>query len=100
MVSRIEKIKLVGGNTVEAEKLIAEAKTHLAEARTAFETLKATAVSADTFEKPSKEVLTKMKNSMKAVEKHLRLAHQLLQKTVGSLRGVSQLRNATSTKED
>ena len=100
LVSRIEKIKFAGGNTLEAEKLVAEAKTHLTEARTAFETLKATAVSADTFEKPAKEILTKMKDGVKAVEKHLRLAHQFLQKTVGSLKGVSQLRNATSTKED
>ena len=100
IVSRIEKIKFAGGKTVEAERLVREAKTHLTEARTAYEILKTTATSADTFEKIAKETLSSMKDNIKVIEKHLRLAHKLLEKTVGSLRGVSQLRNATSTKED
>ena len=99
IVSRIEKIKSVGGNTVEAERLVAEAKIKLDEARASYETLKTVAISADTFEKITKETLVDMRDATKAIEKQLRGAHNLLQKTVGSMRGVSQLRNATSTKE-
>lgn len=106
IISRIEKIKALGGlsaqagNTVEAEKLIVEAKASLVQARTAYETMKAGAVSADSVEKITKETLATLKTTAKNIERYMKEAHKSLQKTIGSLRGLSQLRNATSTKED
>lgn len=99
IVTRIEKIKLAGGNVVEAEKYVAEAKAHLTDARTAYTSLKTLATNADNAT-TTKAMITEMKTAGKNVEKHLREAHKSLQKTVGSLRGVSQLKNATSTKEN
>lgn len=99
IVSRIEKIKSNGGNTTEAEKLVAEAKNSLLEARKNYEILKSTVISADNAT-TTKQFLSSIRESTKLIEKHLRDAHKSLQKTVGSLRGVSQLRNASSTKEN
>ncbi len=99
IVSRIEKIKVNGGNVVEAEKLVAEAKVHLEEARTAYATLKTAAVNTDNATS-TKQMLDNMKTSAKLVEKHIREAHKSLQKIVGVLRGVSGLRNATSTESN
>ncbi|MCX6701900.1 MAG: hypothetical protein NTX96_01765 [Candidatus Zambryskibacteria bacterium] len=98
--SRITKIKLAGGNTVEAEQLVIEAKTQLAGARADYETLKTTATTVDSVATTTKAALASMKDIVKLIDKHLRDAHKALQKTVGSLRGVSQLRNASSTKEN
>ncbi len=69
----------------------------LSEARKTYDVLKTIATNADNNATTTKEMITSMKNSGKTVENHLRLAHKALQKTVGSLRGVSQLNNASST---
>ncbi|HBD24665.1 MAG: hypothetical protein A2566_02985 [Candidatus Zambryskibacteria bacterium RIFOXYD1_FULL_40_13] len=100
LVSRIEKIKLNGGNTTEAERLVTEAKTHLRDARVAYEILKTSSIKADSATTTQRETMNEMRNSVKVIETHLKEAHKLLQKTVGVLRGVSQLRNATSTNEN
>lgn len=104
--TRIGKIKALGGQTAEAEKLVAESVVHLDEAKVAFNTLSAS-VSALILEETAtstrtlaKDALTSMKKSGSEIEKHLREAHKALQKSVGSLKGVSQLKNASSTKED
>lgn len=100
VVTRIEKVKSLGGNTVEADKYLEEARTNLSEARKTYDVLKTIATNADNNATTTKEMITSMKNSGKTVENHLRLAHKALQKTVGSLRGDSQFKNASSTRED
>jgi hypothetical protein len=102
--SRIAKIKAEGGNTTDAEKYISDAKISLGKAQSALETLKTTAMSdtniaSSTTVTLAKETLDSMKASGQEIEKNLRTAHQLMQKSVGSLKGLSQLRNASSTKE-
>lgn len=97
VVTRIEKVKSLGGNVTEATQYAEEARTHLSEARKTYDVLKTIATNADNNATTTKEMITSMKNSGKTVENHLRLAHKALQKTVGSLRGVSQLNNASST---
>ncbi len=103
IVSRIEKIKVNGGNTADAEKYVGEARTHLAEAKTALETLKTLASEAITKEEARanateiREKMKAMKKAMDDVKLHLIETHKALQKAVGSLRGLSQLRNASST---
>lgn len=106
IVSRIEKIKANGGDVGDSQKNIDEAKGHIAEAKTALESLKTTSnieisqeIASSTRE-ALKNSLDAMKKAGRDVEKHLRLAHKALQKTIGVLRGVSQLHNATSTKEN
>lgn len=103
IVSRIEKIKAAGGQTSEAETLVAEAKLNLTEASSKLTTLKLS-VSAATAEETTsstasvkKETLESTKNVGKEIENSLRKAHQALQKSVGSLKGVSQLKNASTT---
>jgi hypothetical protein len=100
VVTRIEKVKSLGGNTTEAEKYLEEARTNLSEARKTYDVLKTIATNADNNATTTKEMIDSMKNSGKTVENHLRLAHKALQKTVGSLRGDSQFKNASSTRED
>lgn len=99
---RIAKIKQNGGNTTEAEKYILEADASLDKAQLALDSLKATAQNdsqiASTTE-ISKETLESMKKTAKDIEKNLRDVHKSLQKTVGVLKGMSQLKNASSTKE-
>ena len=87
--SRIEKIKVLGGQTADAEKLVADAKIHLGEAKTAIEVLKkivSVAIgeeNASSTARIKKETQTNMKKAAMEVEKHLR-----------------ELRNASSTKEN
>lgn len=102
--TRIAKIKANGGTTTEAEKVVAEAKVHIDEAQKDLNALKVIAnndneIASSTTDRLSKETLASMKDSAKEIEKHLREAHQDLQKSIGILRGVSQLKNASSTKE-
>ena len=105
IVARIEKIKILGGKTADAEKLILEAKGHLTEARTALDLLKTVSANVSAQEtgsttpKVMRESMTSLKKAAMNVEMHLRLAHKALEKSIGALRGSSQLNNATSTKE-
>jgi chromosome segregation ATPase len=98
--TRIDKIKTAGGNTTEAEKLIADAKTHFDAARTSLATLKTDteAVTAQTATDLKKEELKKLKADADDVQKHLREGHSALEKSLGSLKGLSQMKTATSTK--
>lgn len=101
--SRIEKIKTVGGKTTDAEGLVVVAKTHLDKAKTALVSLKASADSAITQDISAtstgitKNTLTAMKKAGADIEKELRETHKAMQKTIGVLRGLSQLNNATTT---
>ena len=102
--SRIAKIKAEGGKTTDAEKYVADAKISLDKAQAELENLKTTAlndteIASSTTATIAKQTLDSMKASGQEIEKNLRTAHQLLQKSVGSLKGLSQLRNASSTKE-
>lgn len=103
--SRIEKIKSAGGKTEVSEKLVAEAKIHLSEARTAYENLKVVvnaAISAEvTASTTTRANLEGIKKATAEVEKHLREAHKALVKAVASLRGVSTTikLQATTTAE-
>lgn len=102
--TRIIKIKAAGGATTDAEKFTAEAKVHLDEAQVALDALKTTAlndsqIASSTTKSLAKETLEAMKKSGQELEKHIRSAHQALEKSVGSLKGLPQLRNASSTKE-
>ncbi len=103
ITSRIEKIKALGGNTAEAEKLVTEAKMHLDMATSSLAVLKTLADKQNELENSSTTVktlrdgLVEMRKAGAEVEKHLRNAHQALQKTIGSLRGVSQLKNKNAT---
>lgn len=104
IVSRIEKIKAIGGQTADAEKLVTVAKNDLSEAKTALQNLKVatTGVITEPTASSTKDIFPGGKNTIKKasseVEKYLREAHQALQKSVGSLKGVSQLKNATTTQ--
>ncbi len=102
--SRIEKVKANGGSTADAEKYVAEAKVYLDKAQLELDAMKNTALNDTTIDSATtfalaKETISAMKSSIQNLEKDLRSAHQSLQKSVGSLRGVSQLKNASSTKE-
>lgn len=106
--SRIAKIKTAGGTGVtEAEKLVADAKIHLDAAQTALNLLKSTATSdteinaqvaaTTTMGSVTKTTLLKMQKAGQDVEKHLREAHQDLLKTIGVLKGNSQINASTTT---
>ncbi|KND48019.1 MAG: hypothetical protein AB201_00255 [Parcubacteria bacterium C7867-006] len=102
--SRIDKIKANGGSTTEAEKLVASAKTHIDEAQKNLDALEVIAnedkeIASSTTDRLSTTTIKSMRNSAQEIEKHLREAHKDLLKSVGVLRGVSQLKNASSTKE-
>ncbi len=106
--SRIAKIKAAGGTGVtEAEKLVVDAKLHIDAAQTALNLLKSTATSdteinaqvtaSTTIGSVTRATLLKMQKAGQDVEKHLRAAHQDLMKTVGVLRGNSQVNASTTT---
>ncbi len=102
--SRIEKIKANGGTTTEAEKLVASAKINIDEAQKDLDALKVLAnsdkeIASSTTDKLSTTTLASLRKSTQEIEKELRAAHRDLLKSVGVLRGVSQLNNASSTKE-
>ena len=83
---------------------MSEAKAYLDEAQKQLDALKATAmndsqVASSTTASIAKETLSAMKKANQDLEKNLRSAHQSLQKSVGSLKGMSQLKNASSTRE-
>lgn len=101
--SRIQKIKTGGGNTTEAEKLTVEAKIKIDAAKVSFETLKTEVGNgvndlSTTTDGVKKENMEKMRNSERTISKNLKEAHLLLEKALGSLRGFSQMRTATSTQ--
>lgn len=101
--SRIEKIKTAGGNTTEAEKLTLEAKLKIDTAKTLFVTLKTSTEAgvqdiSTTTESVKKETMEKMRKTTQEIEKNLRAAHLLLEKALGSLKGLSQLRTENSVK--
>ena len=104
IISRIEKIKSVGGNTSDAEKSVADAKTYLDKAKTALLDLKTGAETvgiqnASSAPKLMKEGMDKMRKASLEIEKNLREVHKLLLKSVSQLRGTMELKNTSTTKE-
>lgn len=105
IVSRIEKFKLAGAKTDEAEKHVAQAKAHIAEAQTTLDSIKS---NSDTFvtvidqgsnASTTASQISKIKNIVNDVEKYLKLGHKSLIEAVTSLKGMSSARpNATSTQ--
>lgn len=106
LTSRIEKIKSAGGKTTDPEKFLAEAKTHLEMAKTSLNSLRSlveNAISEETStstRKISKETLDALKKASQEVEKHIKECHRTLERSLGSLKGASSLKNASSTKEN
>jgi len=99
VVSRIEKIKVEGGETAEAETLVAESKMHITEAKTALETMKTIVSGTGESETAiAKEKMDSIKTASEEVQKHIRNAHQSIMKTVGVLRGTSQLKTDSSVQ--
>jgi len=110
LASRIAKIKASGKtiiltthNPKVAEKFLTEAQTHLNLAKTSLENLRTLVASAITEEEAG-GTISELKDNMIAMRKaagetktHIIETHKALQKIVGSLRGISQLRNASST---
>jgi chromosome segregation ATPase len=99
---RIAKIKAAGGTTAEAEKMTADAKVHIDAAKTDLASLKLSASTtaqtlSTTTNAVKKENLDKMREIEKGIEKHLKEAHKLLEKAVGNLKGMSQLKNGKAT---
>ena len=96
IVSRIEKIKVAGGNTTEAEKAVSDAKAKIAEAKSLLENLKQAdgAINIDITSSTTgaKQIIMGLRKIAQNIEKDLREAHKLMMKTVGLLRGMSQLR--------
>lgn len=105
--SRIEKVKSLGGNTVDAEKYVDEANIHINEAKTALLNLKNASTSADTLVNANtststivKTELKKIKEMTQNVEKHIREAHQSLTKAVKTLRGMSTTATTTPKSDN
>jgi hypothetical protein len=103
IVSRVAKIKAAGGNVTDAEKAIEEAKTHLANAIKSFEDLKAginahADLNTNALSSTTKATLMNLKKVTMTIEKELRATHQLLEKIVGKLRGMSQAHATTTPK--
>ncbi len=106
IVTRIEKIKAAGGKTEVADKLVVEAKTHIAEAKTSYAKLEvaiqaaieATATTtASTTPKNVKDMTKNLKTLTQEVEKHIQAAHKSLEKALGSLKGLSRVPGTASS---
>ncbi len=104
--SRIAKIKASGANTLAAEKLMTDAKTQLDKSVNSLEALRVAInneliqENASTTSQLTKDAVTSMRKAGKDIENALREAHKAMQKTIGVLKGVSELHNASSTKEN
>lgn len=100
--ARISKIKTAGGNTAEAEKFTSDAKAKIDTAKTDLATLKSTANTgvqniSSTTDSVKKETLEKMRATEKNIEKNLKEAHNLLERALGSLKGMSKVMNPNAT---
>ena len=101
--TRIAKIKAAGGNTTEAEKLTAEASVHLDEAESVLAKLRAETEVQSAQGNSSTTIaslragLLAMRKTGLELETHLRECHKALLKTVGILRGMSQLNVSATT---
>ena len=80
--SRIEKVKSAGGNTVESETAIAEAKKHLQLAKDSMAKLSLVELKNETL----RENFTKVKEAAAEVKTHLREAHREMMKAVRLLK--------------
>jgi hypothetical protein len=100
--SRIEKVKSEGGKTTEAEGLVLEAKTNFEDARADLAVLKTQSetITATSTKSTVKETLTLLRKSTEEIKTHLQNGHVALEKALGSLKGLSQMRTATSTKSN
>ncbi len=99
--SRLAKIKAEGGNTTEAEKILTEAKGHIAEAKKALENLKTIAGTNTASTTPQASFET-LKNASAEIHKHLKASQDSLSKLVERMKVIkvkvnNQLK-ATTTK--
>jgi len=104
LTSRIEKIKGAGGNTVESERLLAEAKVSLEAAKASLTALTQATTQALNMESSQKKqdlrnTLSNMIQMSKTLKDNLKEARNSLSKAIGSLRGMSKIRPGTTTPE-
>ena len=99
--SRIEKIKNAGGDTVEAEKSLAQARESIANAKAELIKLQTSSQVAEnsvSSTTPMSKDIKKLRDSAKIVQKYIVSAHKSLEQAVGNLKGRSSTTpNATST---
>lgn len=93
--SRIAKIKASGIDTTVAEGFVAEAKTHLSEARKSVEAFASIDLSAD----KAKDNFAKVRARAAEAKTHIKAAHESLTKAIRSLKGTKVEGHATSTLE-
>lgn len=105
IISRVEKVKSGGGNTIEAEKNIENAKISFDKARVALVSLKNASSSAETLVDASISTSTSARNKLKLIKdlsetfiKNIREGHDSLTKAVKSLRGMSSTNSTTTPK--
>jgi ABC-type transporter Mla subunit MlaD len=92
--SRIEKAEALGVNASSSITALAEARSHLSEARIALEAFSSVEL---TSEKLS-ENFERIRAAGAEVKEHLRLAHQSLVEAIRSLKPGRGMNNATSTR--
>lgn len=100
--TRIEKIKSEGGSTGEAEGHVANAKVNIDKAKVALEALKTSSTNAannlsSTTVAVKKETMDKMRDENKKITEGLKEAHKSLEKAIGSLKGLSRIKNPNAT---
>lgn len=84
--SRIDKVKLAGGVTLEAEAAIAEAKVNITAAKEGLTNLSATFAAAATLENP-KDGIAKIREAVEIVNAKIKAAAEALRKAAKSLEG-------------
>lgn len=108
VISRIEKVRTNGGNTANAEKYVADAQKHFADARialtkletatsTAKELLASSDVSTSTVIKTG---LKKIKDIALTVESEIKEGHKSLNNALKELRGMSSAHATTTSNSN
>lgn len=92
--SRIGKVEALGGNASTSVAALADARTHLSEARIALEAFS----SVDLTSEKLSENFERVRAAAAEVKEHLRLAHRSLVKAILSLKPGRTTNNATSTR--
>lgn len=105
ILTRATKMKENGRDTAQAEKFVADAKTHFAQAQTILDSVKsasstlATLVDTGTTATSTKQGLEKVKGIVAEIEIHLKEGHKALEDGVKAL-GIANNPNATTTKSN
>lgn len=102
--ARIDKMNAEGKDTVAASDFVVQADLYLKKAAEALVALEeavqsvldtGTGVDENTTARPD---LSASRNAAQEIEKNLREAHKALEKSVASLKGLSPIKNASSTR--